>query len=206
MVIKENPYPPYLPGEGTLALYDPLTDSNSSWQIGSPWQIGSDGMGGSCQFSNGDLHVSETTQGWWFSCAELNRDFNNFAFEVQMHIIQEMNIVQYGCAGMAFRSDLKNSVKTYLFNVCSDGHYHLYMYVDFTQPAKILTYGSSSITKFNQTSIIAVVATGNTIMLYINKQKIDTVQDNTYSHGNIGLIADSYGATAAYTYAKVWML
>ena len=64
-----------------------------------------------------------------------------------------------------------------------------------------------------QINLIAVVAEGSTIRLYVNRQQIDSVTDSTYSHGSIGLVAETYISTTdfhptevVYSNAKLWVL
>ncbi|MBV9232149.1 MAG: hypothetical protein JOZ18_22760 [Chloroflexi bacterium] len=60
-----------------------------------------------------------------------------------------------------------------------------------------------------QTNLIAVVAQGSTITLYVNRQQIASVTDSSYSHGNIAVVAkstDGNAAEVAYSNARVWSL
>ncbi len=78
------------------------------------------------------------------------------------------------------------------------------------QLAKTLTSNSSSAIKtgLNQSNLIAVVANGSTLDLFVNGQKIDSVLDSTYSHGQIGVVADATNnqTEVVYSNAKVWKL
>ena len=190
-----NPYPSYLPGKGTLALYEPLSQSTSSWVTGSDNET-------SCQFTEGAYHIVESKLGWFYNCGPLISDFANFAFEVQM------NIVKGDCGGMLFRYKYN---KFYYFGICQDGYYSLYLYMDGTADnAKKMKADFTPAFRqgTNQTNLIAVAATGNTITLYVNQQQVTTVQDSTYTHGKIGLFAYDYRdpTEVAYTNAKVWTL
>jgi hypothetical protein len=97
--------------------------------------------------------------------------------------------------------------------VSADGTYALSLYTD-SSDAQILrnTTLSDAIKQgLNQTNLIAVSAVGNTITLYINHQKLVSVNDSTYSHGQIGLFATSYidsdnPTEVAFSNAKVWTL
>ncbi len=61
-------------------------------------------------------------------------------------------------------------------------------------------------TGLNASNVIAVVANGNTLDLYVNMQKIASVTDSTYNHGIIGLIADPTNNPTELVYinAKGW--
>jgi hypothetical protein len=64
---------------------------------------------------------------------------------------------------------------------------------------------SSSIPNINakQTIIIAAVANGSTLTLYANHQQVASVQNSTYSQGQIGFAADS-GSNVAFNNVNAW--
>jgi hypothetical protein len=73
-----------------------------------------------------------------------------------------------------------------------------------------LTAGVASIvrTNLNQSNLIAVVVRSSTIDLYINHQYITTGHDNTYSHGQIAVVAEDEGNSTGVLFrdVKVWAL
>jgi hypothetical protein len=194
----ENPYPPH---QGTLALNDPLKDNSH----GNNWAEGSTNSTGTCQFKDGAYHVSESnTQSAQF-CASVSSDFSNFAYEVQMTIIQGDG------GGIMFRADSVNG-KFYYFFLSGDGTYAFLLYTDLTHPKILSENVTSAINRgMNKANLIAAQANGNAITLYINHQQIVSVNDSTYSHGKIGLIANPYitnghATEIAYSNARVWTL
>jgi eukaryotic-like serine/threonine-protein kinase len=197
-VIAANP-DPYPPGNGQLALYDPLTDNSKGYG----WDTGTTNKG-TCDFSGGAYHISPAKTNFFYVCASKVSNYSNFAFEVQM------NIVKGDCGGFIFRGDTANG-KFYFFYVCQDGSYSLYMYPDFSgTTAKELAGGSSAAIKtgLNQQQVLAVVAQGSTLTLYINKQEIKSVTDTTFSQGQMGLAAYSASSLTevVFSNAKVWTL
>ena len=72
-----NPYPSYFSEKGTLAFVDPL-----SQESGSQWISGK-----GCQFTRGAYHVSEQRSNYFKWCPA-SGTFSNFAFEVQLMIVQ----------------------------------------------------------------------------------------------------------------------
>jgi hypothetical protein len=56
--------------------------------------------------------------------------------------------------------------------------------------------------------VIAVVANAGAFDLYANKQKISSMSDSTFSHGQIGVAASASNdpAEVVYSNAKVWTL
>ncbi len=196
IVNAANPNP-YTPGQGKLALIDPLNDNSKGYS----WDT-SNQTDGTCAFSGVSYHASTPKTNFFFICAAQSTDYTNFAVEVQM------KIVRGDCGGLIFRADT-NTGKMYFLEVCQDGAYNLYRYNDFTgNNSKNLTGGSSAaiVSGLNQMNTIAVVAQGSTMSIYVNKQKIGSANDGTYSHGQIGVVADSSNnpTEVAYNNAKVW--
>jgi len=195
-VIAANPNA-YTPGLGKLALIDPLSDNSKGYA----WDTGTQ-TDGTCAFSGGSYHSSTQKTQFYYICSTGVPDYSNFAFEVQMKILQG------NCGGMVFRYN-SNTGKLYFFEVCQDGSYLFSRYPDFTgNNVKDLAGGSSKAiaTGLNQTNTIAVVAQGSTLSIYVNKQKIASVNDSTFTHGQIGLFADdsNHPTDVAFNNVKVW--
>src|SRR5262249_45369383 len=132
--------------------------------------------------------------------------FSNFAFEVQLTIIQG------DCGGMLFRAD--NEGHYYFFDICENGTYLVSKHVDGISPHfKSFYSGRSSAIHRGQghQNKIAVVVNGSLMTFYVNEQQIDQEQDSSYTSGKIALIADPYASGAhatdvAYSNARVWAL
>jgi eukaryotic-like serine/threonine-protein kinase len=196
-VVAANP-DPYPPTNGKLVVYDPLsTITNSQW-----FNYTDSSFGGHCGFTGGTYHLSQTQTHRFYECASTST-FRNFAFEVQMRIISG------DCGGLIFRSNSKGQL--YLLSICQSGSYQFYMYPDFSgNNIKTLTDGSAPAihTGLNQLNTVAVVANGSQLDLYVNNQRIDSINDSTYSQGTIGMIANSISASTEVSYSnlKVWAL
>ncbi|HXX78351.1 MAG TPA: family 16 glycoside hydrolase [Ktedonobacteraceae bacterium] len=188
---------PYTPGQGQLALKDPLTDNSQGYK----WDV-SNQSDGTCAFTGGSYHVSTTKTQFFFLCAAEATDFSNFAFEIQA------KIVQGDCAGVVFRADTNNG-KMYFYEVCQDGTYDFSRYLDYSgNNVKDLAGGSSAaiVTGLNQTNTLGIVAQGSTLTIYVNKQKITSVTDSSFTHGQFGVFADAtnHPTEVAFNNAKVW--
>ncbi len=196
-VIAANPNP-YPPGGGKLAILDPL--SNNS--LGYEWDV-VNGSGGSCTFTGGVYQVSTPKTQFFHLCASNSTTYNNFAFEAQMKILKG------DCGGLVFRGDF-NTGKLYLFEICQDGSYKLYIYRDFNGTSTLLANGTSAAIKpgLNQSNTIAVTAQGTTLAAYVNMQKVASVTDGSYSQGSIALVADAYNnpTQLAFSNARLWTL
>ncbi len=196
-LLNNSSQDPYT-GSTTTLLVDPLSNNSNGYF----WNEGND-SNGACEFTGGSYQVS-ASQGTTRYCVASTTDFSNLSYEVQMTIFQG------DCGGITFRADSANS-NLYFFRVCQDGSYALKLYVDnMNANAQTLTgHSSSSIHKgLNQSNTIAVVANVSTIDLYVNQQKIDSVSDSTYNHGQVGLVADAVNSPTEVVFsdAKVWRL
>ncbi len=198
--------PSYLPYKGILALDDPLQDNSKGYN----WQEISDNYGESCSFAKGAYHaVSKRppgqTGGLLYNCTAESTNFDNFVYQVQM------TIVQGDCGALVFRA-LASNFQFYYFRVCADGQYTLFVYKNGQDipPALVGPFSSVSVhTGLNQPNLIAIAAKGNTIDLYVNQKKIDSVSDSTYSKGQIAVAAELQATDMTeviYSNAKVWKL
>jgi serine/threonine protein kinase len=186
---------PYSPGSGTLALNDPLTDNS----LGYFWGETSDTRGSS-EFIGGAYHIISSVSGSYHYCYPLAYNFSNFAYEVQV------TLVQGDQAGIVFRVNDTN-YSFYYFHVDNQGDYALDIR---NQSGSTTTLKSGTNPAINTTSgqsnILGVVANGSQIDLYVNHQKIDSVSDTTYSQGEVGVAVyeNTNPTEAIFTNAKVW--
>jgi serine/threonine protein kinase len=192
-IIAANPNP-YPPGGGRLILNGLLKNNNDLiWQEDS-----------NCSFKNDGYHVNQQLTGWFTLCATRAASFSNFAFEVVMKIITGDG------GGITFRADTTYSkYSAYTLFIRQDGHYFLNLYQEGRYVKTLTSNLSSTINQgLNQTNLIAVVAKGNTITVYVNHQQIADINDDAYSQGQNGFIADaaSNSADVVYTSAKIWAL
>jgi eukaryotic-like serine/threonine-protein kinase len=226
--VQDNPLPDYFSGNGTLALKDSLTDNGSNLWVQAtasasapkngncmPLQGGLDASIGVTP-TNGITNVDSTVT--FHPCIKQDMAqsskyvFGNFAYEVTM------TINQGDCGGVTFRA---NNQAMYYFVICSTGTYRLVRYLGDSQGSAMLIPGSSSSPDPTSSAIntgsaasntIAVEARGAHIDLYVNKTKIDSIDDSAYSSGYIGVIAKSLNPAVndptdvVFTNARVWNL
>ena len=180
---------------GSPVLNDPL-QSNS----GNNWDVTNLPGGGGCAFTGGAYHASMPQKGYIAPCFAQATSFSNFTYQVQMIIVKGDQ------GGIAFRANSKNGA-FYYFHINQNGSYALETYSGYNSTA-VLKQGTSPAIKtgLNQTNLIAVVANGNSLVLYVNKQQIASVNDGTYSNGQIGVIAESTQnpTEVVFTNAEVW--
>jgi hypothetical protein len=120
-----------------------------------------------------------------------------------------MKIITGECGGLLFRA---NDPKFYYFYICTNGRYGLVRYTADTpdtsvNPVLTHQYYSDLIKQgLNQENLLAVVANGPQIDLYVNQHKIDSVTDAVYSQGNIGVLArrETEQTDVVFNNARVW--
>ncbi len=182
---------------GAPTVRDPLNNkAASSWGEFS-------GNNGGCAFTNGAYHITSLQAGLT-ACLYKPNTFRNFAFQVQM------TIVRGDAGGLIFRLPASNSqsFNAYLFTVNVIGTYTLVSTPnDLNVPAA--TIASPAIEKgINHANMLTVIAYGNSIYLYVNKQYLASTLDNRYSEGSIGLLALNLHdpSEVAFNNAQVWTL
>jgi hypothetical protein len=191
LAASSNPYPPY---SGKLTLDDPLSDNSRGYG----WDQSSGGSNRFCQFIGGAYHAAAQSSSAYQTCYTAIQA-GNFAFEVQMQVVKG------NCGGLEWR-DTTNKRYGYHLRVCQDGSYRAYVYNNASSDRGLPSGSSTAIvTGLNQFNLIAVVANGSTFDFYVNQQKIDSLNDSSFSQGLFGVCA-SAGDEAAYTHARVWTL
>lgn len=180
-------------------LNDPLVNN----QAGYNWsEIPIVSQGGTCSFIANAYHATQTQSNKFYRCEALNTDYANFAFQVEA-------IIQTGDeAGIVFRFNQTLS-RFYAFHISVDGAYSLD--IDNSNGfISSLSSGQSTAMKggHNQTNLLAVLARGTSITIFVNQQYITSVTDSTYTQGAVGVMAqdDSSPTNVSFTNARLWKL
>lgn len=185
---------------GTLVLNDPLADNSKGYG----WDEGTSINGkGVCQFTGGAYHVS-AQEGRGASCFARNITLSDFTYEVQMTIVQGEE------GGIVFRYRTNGEqMFFYLFTINSQGDYHLDSFNDIVSFTTMPGRSPAIKVGLNQSNLVAVVARGNTIEIYVNGQPVTGITDDTSSQGKIGVVVDGSANTpgeVVYSNARVWEL
>lgn len=181
---------PYSPGNGKLTLYDSMHDNSNQ---GFGWDEGN-----GCTFTGSTYQIASTAPG----CGAKNVELNDFAFEIEVGFTQK----SIEAASIFFR--FASSPETfYALRIYNDGTYDFEASatsLSGTQVIPIYKTGISSdtIRKGIQNNVIAIVAVGSTITLYINRMKVDSFQDDSSNYGTISLSSED--GTVDFSNAKVW--
>jgi len=175
-VAAQDPYPPY---RGTLVLSDPLHNNSQ----GHRWDVYTL-EGNICHFSEGVYESFGTfIPGYldgYNACLAEQTNFSNFTFQVQMSLLKG------DCMGIVFREHVATD-SHYSFDICVHGTYVLRTVVNHNY-AKELGKGTSSAIHrgYSHPNVVAVVASGTSLTIYVNGQKVVQVSDGSFQHGQIG--------------------
>jgi hypothetical protein len=187
------PGPAYPPAKAILALNDPLQESSSPSTAG---------LGNGCWLAADGYHVSSSVPLWTYFCTVSATPFSTMAYEVHMRMVKG------NAGGLILRANVTSGT-FYYFRLDQAGHYQLLVYAGST-PAGLLVQGNSSSfqTGPGQSNLLAVVATGDEMRLYVNHTFTAQVRDGTYSQGQIGVAAtaDARPVEVVFSQARVWEL
>ncbi len=190
---EKNPYPP---GTGTLMLNDTLRDNSKGykWDEATMYDNNKNGGTSVCGFKGGAYHATRQQAGALLCSPEAtNLTFSNLAFEANL------NLIQGDYPGIIIRLNQAQGTG-YLLDIDTQGRYGIFLMnlnaKNNQDEYKSLHGGANAAIKkgLKQSNLLAVVANGEMISIYINNQYIDSVRDKTYSNGQIGLYV--YGTKA----------
>jgi hypothetical protein len=156
-----------------------------------------------CTISDNAYHIRTNPRDKISYCFNHESSYDNFLFQVTMTI----NHADTG--GIIFRS--KENYKTcYMLTLYSNGIYALVMAMNGVV-GKILIFDRNPAihTGMPQTNLIAVMAQGNKFDVFINRQFVGSAEDNTFSTGDLALIATSTLAgtgDVSFHNAQLWKL
>jgi hypothetical protein len=198
-VAAENPYT----HSGKLVFTDSLSDNSR----GHGWSEDPT----NCSFAGGAYHMKAPTSNYSDYCLANATNYTNFVFEVQLQIIKG------DTGGIVFRVERSNPPADtqdalYAFFIGQDSSYYFGTFQGTSTGAQYhsLTNGTSAAINpgLNQINVIAVVAQGSSIMIYVNHQQLVNMTDNTFSYGKIGVAASNLGHSTevVFSNAKVWTL
>jgi eukaryotic-like serine/threonine-protein kinase len=179
----------YVSTYNTLALNETL-DKNSQVQ----W----DETPGSCVFTAAGYHVIGSSQATLAQiCLARKTNFTDMAFEVQMSLLGG------DAGGILLRATTSAS---YYFRISSTGYYTLFLCAatgTLCNKPLLSSFSGQIKQGLHQSNVIAVAARGNLIELYVNDERISSINDGSSSSGQIGLVAE-VGSEVVFSHARVW--
>jgi len=199
---------PYIPNTGTLVMNDAMKDNSKGYKWDEATMNDANGSGqSSCGFTGDVYHLTKTAQGAVICDPEAPvLTLSNVTFEASCMLTKGNGY------GIAVRVDQTKGTG-YLFELFDNGTYGLYaMNWNAPQAAdqyKTLRTGTNAAIKqgLNQTNMLAITANGNTISAFANGQIIDSIQDSTYTKGQLAFYASaSSTADMVVSGARAWQL
>jgi len=193
-VIAGNHYPAYLPGSGVLELAEPL-DHASAWK-----EEADKNFGGSCAYKDGAYHITQSIAQRFYYCSS---DYNYSDVAIQV----DMTIVKGDCGGVTFR---QSQAQEYYFRVCQDGDATLYKYMNASPESAVALLPNAPVASvhrgLNQKNMLAIVAQGHTISLYVNTTQVgNTITDSTFTSGAIGFSGEAQQQATEVAYQNVML-
>ena len=182
---------------GPLRLNNSLQGNNpiEDWDIVDPL------TGAGCTFMQGSYHAGESTSGNFSACFEHAIDLADFSYQVDMRILRGNE------GGIAFRAN-PDTGTFYYFHLDTHGNYILELVNSDTLSQHPLAQGFSPAitTGLNAPNLIAVVARGSSIQIYVNMQLVTQASDSSVGHGNLGVVAQDVNASTdvAFSNAQAW--
>jgi hypothetical protein len=174
-----------MPPPPDILLEDDFSDPGSGWEEG-------EYDGGSVGYKNGVYFVTSTGMEYtmW---GVANRSFDDTIIEIDATQISAGPEDNNGY-GVACRIQ-RNGTDGYYFVVSGDGYYAIGKAEDEILEALVDYTESSAIKTGNATNRIRGICDGTTLTLFVNGQRVDTVEDSSFTSGDIALHATSYEDT-----------
>lgn len=171
---------------------DPLNQNTNGWDRGAVKK-------NSCFFINGTYHSSSLVPYNAGLCGNKKLSgLGNIAYQVQMTILQGNE------GGIFFRLTVPNKTHllSYFFSLNRNGTYNLWA---INTRFKTLLHNSSRAIKagLNQPNLLTVIAKGKLIAVYINKQYVNSIVDNSSTVGMIGMFAQSLPDTTEVAFSNL---
>jgi len=131
------------------------------------------------------IYVAVPNQLAW---ATAGRDWRDFHLTVEATQVAGPDDNEYGV--LARVQDASNF---YRFSISGDGYYLITRFVDGSPELVEANWTpSEAIYQGQATNVIEVICQGNTLTLRVNDQELAQVEDNEFSHGDVGLYAGSF--------------
>ncbi|WP_220207790.1 hypothetical protein [Reticulibacter mediterranei] len=170
-----------------------INNVSNEWNTGSRPDV-------DCIFTGGAYHIRVAPEKNWMFCMDAQNNYTDFIFQVQMSVIHGNG------GGIIFRDDTAGNF--YSFTLTNSSQYSLFALNESGKGAKPLAFGRASAGK--TTSMLAVMAQGSKIAMFVDKHYIGSVDDTHSSTGTIGFTGNRfYGEDSidvAFSNFQIWKL
>ncbi|HTI14514.1 MAG TPA: serine/threonine-protein kinase [Dictyobacter sp.] len=169
---------------GSPVYQDALNNSQNAATQAAQWDQGSE-----CVFQSDGYHVQTGLFDSLHGCHEANKQFENFAAQV------DVTIQQGTSAGIFFRMNTTSlgSYQGYLFQIDTNGRYKISSSSNFSTANSTVLQNWTASPVINQgasQNTLEVIANGSKLLFYANGAFLGTtIQDQTFSSGTLGFLA-----------------
>ncbi|MCS7178781.1 MAG: DUF1080 domain-containing protein [Anaerolineae bacterium] len=151
-----------------------------------PWKLESDAAA-QVRIEDGALRISITASNQ-LAWASAGKDLRDFRLTVEASQVAGPDDNEYGV--LVRMQDPRNF---YAFSISGDGYFLVSRFVDGTrQPLGTDWTPSEAIYSGTATNTLEVLVQGNRLTFIVNGQPLARVEDDRFSHGDIGLYAGSF--------------
>ncbi|MEW6718485.1 MAG: serine protease [Chloroflexota bacterium] len=180
-------------GEGLL-FQDDFSNPGSGWD---DWM----GENGGSYYSNNEYLIEVQTESYliW---GNPSLSFGNVVVTVEAHIVNPTGVGDYG---VLCRYQDNNNF--YALEVSEDGYYTIWKYERGEFVILVDWEYVEVVPRTGETVTLTIACVGDTLSLAVNSILLAEVQDSSFSHGDVGLIAgtwDQGGLTVAFDDFQVW--
>lgn len=172
-----------LPPLDDVLLEDDFSSSSSGWETGE-WDTGT------LDYENG-VYAVVSTQAEQLMWGLAGESFGDIVIEVEATQISagpdDNNAYGVGCRIQP------NGEDGYYIRISGDGFYAIDKAEDGEINERLVGWEESSAIRLGDaTNRMRVICDGSSIILFVNGERVDSVQDSTYSRGDIALVAMTY--------------
>jgi len=151
------------------------------------WDVYSD-ANGEVFYEGGWLHVINYTTAPEDTETMLVGYFDDFILEVDTKLVDGTDNNWHGVI-----CRFQNLGDYYVFNISADGYYYISRFIDYEQTALAgPTYSSHINTGWDVVNTMHIECVGSSFSFSVNGHLLATVTDNSFSDGDIGLLATSW--------------
>lgn len=170
-------------GSGDIVL---LEDDFSTHGGAADWTAGDRGGDGYARYLNDEFHINVIPDNM-FIWSNANVNLSDMIMRVNVRIVLENGQGDYG-----YICRYQDANNFYALEITEDGYYSIWMYENGEFRSLVEWQHSSLIPQDNNWHVLSAACVDNYLVLAVDGEVIAEVQDDTFSSGDIGLIAGTW--------------
>ncbi len=168
-----------IPASGEVLYEDDFSSPNSGWDA-------SEGDNGSTFYADGAYHIQVDTEKYYV-WGNAYQEFGDAIIAVQAQPVKPVGDADFGI--ICRYQDTDNF---YALEISEDGYYAIWKQEDGEFVSLVDWSSSDAIPTDSSPVTIQAACVSNTLILAVNDTVLAEVQDSTFSHGDIGLLAGTW--------------